>query len=585
MRLFCGDTMLIDDLRKVASDLPLSPGVYLMRDKDNEVIYVGKAKKLRNRVIQYFQDTVSHSPKTKKMVANVAKFDVIIAESEFEALVLECSMIKRYMPKYNILLKDDKGFPYLRLDMRVPYPQISIVNRIENDGAGYYGPFGSRGTTNHLLKSIKELFKLPDCSLKFPRDIGKNRPCLNYHMNCCYGWCQSNHTQAEYYSTMEQVRMLLCGNYRSVIEPIKDEMRIAAESLNFELAASLRDRVNSIESLSRKQLVTAVSAIDRDVIGYAYTETKACLAILHYNNGELLDKEYELFSIPDQHEGAVSSLLKQYYILHGGAPKEVLLPFRLDDASIFSELLVEKYNSKFKTRFRVPQRGENTRLVQLACKNALEEAKRVTQKEERIDASLIKLGKMLAMDPPGRIESYDISNTAGSDIVAGMIVFRNGRPLKREYKRFKINGLSNQDDYGAMRQVLTRRFTNYLEQKSGFEVLPDLLLIDGGATHAQTALDVLESLSVSLPVFGMVKDDRHRTRALVTADGNEIGIDKQQSVFSLVGSIQEETHRFAISYHKKLRGKRLKYSELDNIPGIGPKRKDILLKAKAVRSF
>ncbi len=569
--------MLSDDLRKNAATLPLSPGVYLMRDKDNKVIYVGKAKKLRNRVTQYFQDTVSHSPKTKLMVSNVSKFDVIVAASEFEALILECSMIKQYMPKYNILLKDDKGFPYVKLDMRVAYPKITMVNKISDDGSEYYGPFGSRGVTNNLLKTITEIFKIPDCSLKFPRDVGKGRPCLNYHMNRCAGWCQTAKSQEQYYQIMEQVRQLLRGNYRSVVDSLKIKMQAAADSLNFELAATLRDRINAIETLGRKQLVTSGSMIDRDVIGYAYTEMKACFSVLHFTDGKLLDKECEVVPLPDNHEAAVSSLLKQYYIQRGCAPRIVLLPFKIEDAPLFADFLAEKYNCR--TKFIVPQRGDNAQLMQLACKNALDEADRVTQRDERIDASLVKVGKMLAIETPIRIESFDISNISGSDIVAGMTVFHGGRPCRSEYKRFKINGLSNQDDYASMREALSRRFQDYIDRKDGFCTLPNLLLIDGGVMHTQTAVEVIRRFGISIPVFGMVKDDRHRTRALVTADGKEIRIDTQQSVFALIGNIQEETHRFAIGYHKTLRHKRLRYSELDTITGIGPKRKQVLLKA------
>ncbi len=567
----------LEELKAKAASLPLEPGVYVMRDSENNVIYVGKAKKLRNRVSQYFQDTSAHTPKTKLMVSKVDHFDVFIASSEFEALVLECSQIKRYMPKYNILLKDDKGYPYLRLDMRRPYPEITMVSKISDDGAGYYGPYGSRGVTQSILETIRLTLKLPACHKKFPRDLNKDRPCLNYHMSQCEGWCQNICTQAEYVQRMEQARQLLLGNYKQVSNAVRQQMMNAAEELNFELAASLRDRLKAVEALSQKQIVVAGNDTEMDVIGFAQTDAKACFAILHFSDGNLVDKEYEVFGIPDDAEAAVSSLMKQYYLSRGLAPKTVLLPFEVEDRALFSDLLQQQQGRK--TYFKVPQRGENIRFVELACKNAFEEAQRITTKEEHRSAALSLLGKMLGLPVPNRMESFDISNISGTDIVASMVVFQDGKPHKSDYKRFKIEDMQQQDDYACMRQVLTRRFTHYINGDEGFDVLPDLLLIDGGVAHAEVAEKALSVLGLSIPIFGMVKDNRHRTRALVTASGQEIRIDNQQAVFSLIGNIQEETHRFAITYHRQLRSKRLRHSQLDNIPGIGPKRKQDLLKS------
>lgn len=569
--------MTFEELKEKALSLPLAPGVYIMRDKANTVIYVGKAKKLKNRVTQYFQETTSHTPKTRLMVSNIDHFDVIVAASEFEALVLECSLIKRYMPKYNILLKDDKGYPYLRLNMKDVYPVITLANRVSNDGAEYFGPFGSRGVTNSIIEAIGQALKLPACKKQFPRDVGKDRPCLNYHMNRCAGWCQEKMTCTDYRLRMEQARKLLQGNFKAAADEIRTQMLAAAEDLEFELAASLRDRLNAVEALGQKQLVTASSLADTDVIGYGETETKACFAVLHFSGGNLLDKDYEVFARPEDKEAAVSSLMKQYYLSRGVAPKHVLLPFGIEDSELFSQLLEQEYGKR--PHLRIPQRGDNVRLVELANKNALEEAQRLTGKEEKFIGSLSLLGKMLGMEPPRRIEAYDISNISGTDIVAGMVVFEDGKPKKSDYKRFKLEGLAGQDDYASMHQVLTRRFTHFKNGDKGFEEAPDLLLIDGGITHACTALDALQSLELDFPVFGMVKDDRHRTRALVTAEGKQIAIDAQQAVFAFIGTIQEEVHRFAISYHRNLRSKRLRYSALDHIPGIGPKRKEQLLKS------
>lgn len=575
LRRFFGDNMNRDQLKEKAHSLPLSPGVYIMRDKENRVIYVGKAKKLKNRVSQYFQDSVTHSAKTRLMVSKIDHFDVIVASSEFEALVLECSLIKRNQPRYNILLKDDKGYPYLRLNMKAPYPTISMVSRISDDGAEYFGPFGSRHVTQNVLQTIQNTLKLPTCGKRFPRDIGKGRPCLNYHMNQCSGWCQECRSQQEYMAVIEQARDLLMGKYKDVLSRIRGEMLQAAESLNFELAATLRDRLNAVEALGKKQLVTAGSMSDTDVIGFAQTEAKACFVVLHFRDGNLLDKDYEVLTLQDDAVVAVSALVKQYYLAKGFAPRNIYLPFHIEDSALFSQLMEQKLNCR--SRFIVPQRGDKARLVELAQKNAMEEALRITDKEERLSGTLHLLAKMLGTETPRRMESFDISNIAGTDIVASMVVFVDGKPRKSEYKKFKINGLSDQDDYGSMRQVLTRRFNHYAAGDKGFDQLPDLLLIDGGVEHARIACAVLQEFDLSINTFGMVKDDRHRTRALVTPDGLEIAIDAQPSVFSLIGQIQEETHRFAITYHRKLRSNRLQYSELDRIPGIGPKRKQDLL--------
>ena len=568
--------MTFDELKEKALGLPYEPGVYIMRDKSDRVIYVGKAKRLKNRVTQYFQDTGNHTPKTRLMVSKIDHFDFIVAASEFEALVLECSLIKRHQPKYNILLKDDKGYPYIRLSDKDMYPSFTIVSKVADDGASYYGPFGSRGLTNNILETINHTLKRPSCKKQFPRDIGKDRPCLHYHMNQCSGWCQQGRELADFQERIAQAKQLLSGNFKKAAQQIRQQMLEAAENLEFELAAGLRDRLNAVEALGQKQLVTAGTLADTDVIGYGQTEAKACFTVLHYSGGNLLDKDYEVLNVPDDPEAAVSALLKQYYLSRGMGPKVVLLPFGIEDSELFSQLLEQQ--SGRKTKLRVPQRGELAHMVELANKNALEEAERISTKEEKLSGTLNLLGRMLSMDPPGRIESFDISNIAGTDIVASMVVFEDGKPKRSEYKRFKIEDMADQNDYASMAQVLTRRFTHFKAGDKGFDKAPDLLLIDGGITHALTALEALRELDLSFPVFGMVKDDRHRTRALVTPEGLEIGIDTQQAVFALIGNIQEETHRFAITYHRQLRSKRLKYSQLDAIEGIGAKRKQELLK-------
>lgn len=564
------------ELKRKAQSLPESPGVYIMMDASDRVIYVGKAKKLRNRVSQYFVDTVSHSVKTKQLVSNIDHFEVIVAATEFEALVLECSLIKQYLPKYNILLKDDKGFPYIRLGIKDPYPDLTMVNQISNDGALYYGPFGSRGITNNIIQSVKSALKMPVCGKTFPRDMGKGRPCLHFHMGQCAGWCQGNHTTADYANVVDQCKLLLAGKYKPVADIIRRNMLAAADSLNFELAADLRNSLKAVESLGKKQLVTAGNSADTDVIGFAMNESKACFAVLHFSHGDLIDKEYELLSVPDDPIEATMALVKQYYLTRGRAPRYILLPYDMDDKEPFEQLLFEKFGKK--SYVITPRRGDKRQLVLLAQTNATEETERATKHYERIQATLQTIGKMLNIVTPERIESFDISNISGTDIVASMVVFSNGKPLKRDYKKFKIKDLDGQDDYASMQQVITRRYTRLINQDQGFDQKPDLLLIDGGHAHAKTATEALARLGLHLNVFGMVKDDRHRTRALVTPQGQEIRIDNNQSVYALIGNIQEETHNFAIGYHRDLRSKRVRYSELDQIPGIGKQRKLILLK-------
>ena len=568
--------MTFEELRQKARELPMAPGVYLMQNKVNQVIYVGKAKKLRNRVSQYFVDSASHTQKTRKMISQIDHFDVIVAASEFEALVLECSLIKRHAPKYNILLKDDKGYPYLRIDMREEYPVMTMVNRVVNDGADYYGPYGGRFITQQLIDTLRLSFKLPGCGKKFPQEIGKTRPCLNYHMKNCDAWCRSCKTSEQYREIMKQVVMLLRGEYRRAAANLKEQMEQAAEMLEFERAAALRDRLLAIENLGNKQLVTAGTMAHTDVIGYYQNVSKACFAVLHYVDGSLLDKEYEILPPSDDPADAVSSLVKQYYLSRNCAPKEILLPCEMEDADLFSEMLMQNLNRR--VRIRKPYRGDGTALVALANRNAEEETERATSKEERAGGTLQLLQKMLGLQFLSRIEAYDISNTAGKDIVASMVVFVDGKPLKRDYRRYQIRGLEDQNDYASMYQVIYRRFVRYKAGDKGFSEKPDLLLIDGGIEHAAVAEAALRDLDLEFPVYGMVKDDRHRTRALVTSEGDEISIQTEPSVFALIGNIQEQTHNYAIDYHRQLRSRHLRESVLNQIPGIGPVRKEQLLR-------
>ena len=571
--------MTKDELREKANDLPLLPGVYLMMDKTGKVIYVGKAKKLKNRVSQYFQDSASHTVKTRQMVSQVDHFDTIFVSSEFEALVLENSLIKRHSPKYNILLKDDKGYPFVRLS-REAYPRFSMVNRCADDGAKYFGPFGGRFETRQALDAVCTALRLPTCSRKFPRDIGAERPCLNFHMGRCDGFCRSEMTAEEYNRRIRQACQLLEGKSKQLLREMTAEMEAEAEALRFEQAAALRDRINAIAALGKKQTVIAGLCADTDIWGICRGAGKCCYAILHMENGNLAGRETELFTAPMEESEAemLSALTAQYYLPRAILPHEILLPMDTGDCENLSEVLTKRAGHK--VWVHVPQRGEKADLRTMAQRNAAEEAERATTAEERVAHTLALLGKMLDLPaPPKRMESFDISNTGKSDIVASMVVYSGTRPLKSAYRRFRIQSLDGHpDDYASMQEVLRRRLQRAADGDEKFLPLPDVFLIDGGETHARAAQAVAGEFAVQVPIFGMVKDDRHRTRALVTPEGRDIGIVNNQAVFSLIGQIQEETHRFAITYHHESHTKSAMKSALDDIPGVGPKRREALRK-------
>ena len=566
--------MTKEELRQKANDLPLSPGVYLMMDKSGKVIYVGKAKKLKNRVSQYFQLGASHNAKTRNMVSQVDHFDTIFVSSEFEALVLENSLIKRHMPHYNILLKDDKGYPFIRLSKEA-YPRFSLVNRPAADDARYFGPFGGRAETRQALDAVLSALRLPTCARKFPRDIGAERPCLNFHMGRCDGFCRPGMTEEEYGRRITQAVQLLEGKSKQLLRDMRAEMEQEAEALRFEQAAALRDRINALTALSKKQTVIAGLCADTDIWGIYKGSGKCCYAILHMEEGNLAGRETELFTAPIEEGEAemLSALTAQYYLPRAILPHEILLPLDTGECEELSEVLTRRAGHK--VWVHVPQRGEKAELRAMAQRNAREEAERATSAAERVAHTLEVLGKMLDLSaPPGRMESFDISNTGKSDIVASMVVYQGTRPLKSAYRRFQIKELQGHpDDYASMQEVLRRRLRHAADGDEKFLPLPDVFLIDGGVTHARAALEVAESFGVRVPIFGMVKDDRHRTRALVTPEGREIGIVGDPSVFSLIGQIQEETHRFAITFHHERHTKSTLRSALDGIPGVGEKRK------------
>ena len=581
--------MTKDELREKANDLPLQPGVYLMMDKTGKVIYVGKAKKLKNRVSQYFQDSAAHSVKTRQMVSQVDHFDTIFVTSEFEALVLENSLIKRHMPRYNILLKDDKGYPLVRLS-RGRYPKFTLVNRPANDGAKYFGPFGGRYETRQAVDAVCQALRLPTCRRQFPRDIGAERPCLNFHMGRCDGFCRPEMPEAEYDRRMEQAAQLLEGRSKQLLRDMTAEMEAEAEALRFEQAAQLRDRIQAISALSKKQTVIAGLCADTDVWGVFRGAGKSGYAVLHMENGDLVGRETELLTAPMEESAAelLAAVTAQYYLPRAILPHEILLCVDTGDCEELSEALTQRAGHK--VWVHVPQRGEKAELRAMAQRNAQEETERATTVEERTAYTLELLGKMLNLpEPPKRMESFDISNTGASDIVASMVVYQGAKPLKSAYRRFQIKELTggHPDDYGSMREVLRRRLQRAADGDEKFLPLPDVFLIDGGVTHADAVREVAEQFDCTVPIFGMVKDDRHRTRALVTPEGREIGIVNDQAVFSLIGQIQEETHRFAITYHHQHHTKSAMRSALDGVPGLGPKRQAELRKhfgtVKAIR--
>ena len=567
---------MLETLREKANNLPLLPGVYIMLDEHGEVIYVGKAKKLKNRVSSYFHG--EHLPKVAAMVDKVRDFQVIVAASELEALVLENSLIKRHKPHYNILLKDDKGYPFIRMDVKSAYPVMRLAGRSGKDGARYFGPYGGRYQTREIVRTLQKALLLPDCSRRFPRDIGKERPCLNYHMGTCAGWCLADSDAEEYRNRMRQAALILEGKSAELIASLQAQMEAAAEELRFERAAELRDQMRAIEALANKQRVISTAFADTDAIGFC-RGAKTCFTVLHFVNGDLAGKDVEMMEEPLEEDAeAISDIVRQYYSAdRGGWPKTVLLPCEIEDAPELEELLSETAGHRM--HLEVPQRGERLRLIESAALNAREEIQRRTTVEQRRSKTLEWLQKALDLEEfPTRIEAFDISNLGDSGIVAAMTVFVNGKALKRDYRKFRIRDLDGQDDYASMYQAVSRRMQRYLDGDEKFSPLPDLLLIDGGEMHAATAVSAQRDLGLSVPTFGMVKDDRHRTRALITPDGHEIGISGNQAVFALIGGIQEETHNTAIHYQRKLREESYA-SVLDRIPGVGPQRRTELMKA------
>lgn len=567
----------MSELRKKAMSLPLLPGVYIMHSADGEIIYIGKAKALRNRVSQYFGSQNNHAEKVRRMVDNVDRFEYIITDSEFEALILECSLIKQHTPKYNILLKDDKGYSYIRVSGD-KWRKISYVLQKKDDGAEYIGPYKSSYYVKSAVEEANKIFMLPTCNRKFPQDFGKGRPCLNYHIRLCSAPCTGRVKFGDYNESVEQALAFLKGGSASSVKELTRQMEAAAESLEFERAAKIRDKINAIKKMGEKQKVVANRVLDEDVIASFSDGGKTCFQVFRFEGGRLFDRESFVFDSGDT-EGETEEFILRYYTIRNDVPKNIAVDREFDGMSAIQDWLSEKRGSR--VYITAPQRGEQAQLVAMCRSNAAEELaqrKGATVKEYSV---LEELRDLLGLSKiPEYIESYDISNLAGTENVAGMIVYKNGKPYKSAYKKFKIKGFDGQDDYASMAEVLGRRFDEYYRaEKSdeGFGRLPDLILLDGGKGQVAVVKEVLKAKNIDVPLFGLVKDDKHRTRA-VTGDGGEIAISSRRALFTFLSKMQDEVHRFAIGYHHSRRSKNTFKSSLTEIEGIGEKRARAMLK-------
>ena len=564
------DNSRLPYLRDKTSKLTQKPGCYIMKDKSDKIIYIGKAKNLKNRVTSYFRKGQDHLPKVWKMVSHVYDYDFIVTDSEFEALVLECSLIKQYTPKYNILLKDDKGYSYIKVT-KEDYPRITAVLQKGNDNAEYIGPYTSSFAVKQAVIEANKVFMLPTCSRVFPRDFKKARPCLNHHIKQCSGVCQGNISKEEYQATIKQAIEYIMNGSSQSIERLKQEMEAAAEELNFELAAKLRDRIAAIEKAAENQKIVDINVKDTDIIAISQNSEMACASVLMYRGGRLFDKaDFFLGEKEDQAKMREDFILR-FYSNKDFIPKEILLDEEINDGEILEKWLRKKANHA--VSISTPKRGALLRLTTLAKSNASEYLSIKVGRTGKEIIALEELAKALNLSkPPKFIECYDISNLASADMVAGMVVFENGRPCKKFYKKFSIKTVDQQNDYACMCEVLQRRFRNYFEKTDkGFSTLPDLIFLDGGQGHVNTITPVIREMGIDVPIFGLVKDSKHRTRAVATG-GGEISLTKSRSAFNLVTRIQDEVHRYAITYQAQKHKKTSYQLEITKVKGIGDKK-------------
>ena len=569
--------------------LPAKPGVYLMHDEKDEIIYVGKAISLKNRVRQYFQSSRNKGVKIEQMVTHIRRFEYIVTDSELEALVLECNLIKEYRPKYNTMLVDDKTYPFIKVTVQEPFPRIMMVRRQAKDKAKYFGPFTSSQAVKDIIDMVRKLYRLRSCGRTLPRDIGKERPCLYYHIKQCDAPCQGYISSDQYRESIDEVVKFLSGHYDGILKELEEKMLEASEQMEFEKAIEYRELISSVKKISEKQKITDAGrpGEDRDVLAVAREEGDAVVQVFFIRGGRLIGRDhFYLRTDPDETKAEIlASFIKQFYAGTPYIPRELLLPYELAEADLLTEWMTKRRGHK--VTFTVPKKGEKEKLCELAQKNAAmvlaKDKERLIREAGRTTGAVRELEQIIGIAGIHRMEAFDISNTNGFASVGSMVVYEDGKPKRSDYRKFRIKGVEGADDYASMREVLTRRFQHGLKEKEegkefgGFTVFPDLILMDGGKGQVHIAEEVLDALHIQIPVCGMVKDDRHRTRGLCYRD-EELPIRTDSEAFKLITRVQDEAHRFAIEFHRKLRGQGQVHSILDEIPGVGPKRRKDLMK-------
>ena len=574
------------NIQEELKKLPGKPGVYLMHDEKDAIIYVGKAISLKNRVRQYFQSSRNKGAKIEQMVTHISRFEYIVTDSELEALVLECNLIKEHRPKYNTMLMDDKTYPFIKVTVNEPFPRVMMARRMKKDKAKYFGPYTSAGAVKDTIELIRKLYHIRSCNRSLPKDIGKERPCLNYHIHQCYAPCQGYISREEYRKSIDEVVRFLNGNYDPILKELEEKMLDASENLEFEKAIEYRELLASVQKIAQKQKITDTAGNDRDIIAMASEGEDAVVQVFFIRGGRLIGRDHFYLKIAenDTKSEILSSFIKQFYAGTPYIPAELMLPEEIEDQEIIEEWLTTR--REHKVRLRIPKKGTKEKLVELAQKNAQmvlkNDKERLKREEGRTIGAVKELEKILGLTGIIRMEAYDISNTNGFDSVGSMVVYEHGKPKRNDYRKFKIKSVQGPDDYASMNEVLTRRFEHGLRErqdeseKGGFQAFPDLIMMDGGRGQVNIALEVLEKLNLHIPVCGMVKDDNHRTRGLYF-NNVELPIDRNSECFRLITRIQDEAHRFAITFHRQLRSKGQVHSMLDDIPGVGPaRRKDLM---------
>lgn len=582
------DNPRLSYLHEKTLSLPMEPGVYIMHDKSGKVIYVGKAKKLKNRVASYFRNVEKHLPKVYRMVEHVYDFEYIVTDSEFEALILECSLIKQYAPKYNILLKDDKGYSYVRISPG-PYSKLTGVLQKYDDGADYLGPYISSYVVRQSVEEANKAFRLPTCNKKFPQEFGKTRPCLNYYIKNCMGVCRGKISEADYNETLAEALDFIKGGSAASVDKLTERMMAAAEAEDFERAAVLRDRIRAIEGINDRQKVVASKATEQDVLAVAQSGDTCCAVVLRFRNGKLVDKDEYVLKDFGTDPASVTEFIQSFYADKTDIPKEITLHEECEDRELLEQWLSEKTGKK--VILSIPQKGDRRKIAEMAYNNAAERLSHEKLRTSREVAVLDELARLLGLEKaPEIIEAYDISNFGSETVVGGMVVYENARPKRSDYKKFSIKTAEAPDDYACMCEMLERRFNRYFEEKdqgTAFGRLPDLILLDGGKGHVAAVQALFDRMGITVPLFGMVKDDRHRTRA-IAENGGEIAISPVREVFHFVTAVQDEVHRFSIRYSREKHGKSNFELTITEAEGIGPKRAAALLKhfktMKALRS-